>query len=69
VRQAISNANLRMPFRSAESQDKRWQLQSNDHLKIAETYNPLIVHYNHGAAVRMSDIAEVIDSVQDVRPV
>lgn len=67
VRRAISNANLRMPLGSAESPDKRWQLQSNDHLKTAAAYKPLIVHYNHGAAVRLSDVAEVIDSVQDVR--
>ncbi|MBH2879751.1 multidrug efflux RND transporter permease subunit MdtC [Serratia marcescens] len=67
VRQAISNANLRTPLGSAESQDKRWQIQSNDQIKKAEGYKPLIVHYNNGSAVRLSDVANVIDSVQDVR--
>lgn len=67
VRRAISNANLRMPLESVESPDKRWQLQSNDYLKTAAAYKPLIVHHNHGAAVRLSDVAEVIDWVQDVR--
>ncbi|RTF19262.1 multidrug transporter subunit MdtC, partial [Serratia marcescens] len=67
VRQAISNANLRTPLGSTESQDKRWQIQSNDQIKKAEGYKPLIVHYNNGSAVRLSDVANVIDSVQDVR--
>ncbi len=67
VRQAISNANLRTPLGSTESRDKRWQIQSNDQIKKAEGYKPLIVHYNNGSAVRLSDIANVIDSVQDVR--
>ncbi len=67
VRPAISNANLRTPLGSAESQDKRWQIHTNDQLKTAAGYQPLIVHYNNGAAVRLSDVANVTDSVQDVR--
>ncbi|WP_016257622.1 efflux RND transporter permease subunit, partial [Yersinia pestis] len=33
----------------------------------AEGYRPLIVHYNNGSPVRLQDVANVIDSVQDVR--
>lgn len=67
VRQVISNANLRTPLGVTESRDKRWQLQSNDHINKAAGYKPLIVHYNKGSAVRLSDVAEVTDSVQNVR--
>ncbi|EIS75204.1 efflux RND transporter permease subunit, partial [Yersinia pestis] len=35
--------------------------------KPAEGYRPLIVHYNNGSPVRLQDVANVIDSVQDVR--
>ncbi|MGD0662196.1 MAG: efflux RND transporter permease subunit, partial [Syntrophorhabdales bacterium] len=40
---------------------------ANDQISQADDYKPLIVGYNHGAAVRLSDVAEVTDSVQNVR--
>jgi multidrug efflux pump len=40
---------------------------ANDQISHAEDYKPLIVGYNHGAAVRLEDVADVIDSVQNVR--
>ncbi|VEI20679.1 Multidrug transporter MdtC [Serratia plymuthica] len=67
VRQAISGANVRRPQGSVESPQQRWQLQANDELKTADAYRPLIIHYNNGSAVRLGDVAEVKDSVQDVR--
>nr|WP_232105360.1 multidrug efflux RND transporter permease subunit MdtC [Serratia ureilytica] len=67
VRQAISNANVRRPQGAVENPQQRWQIQANDALKTADAYRPLIVHYNNGLAVRLGDVAEVKDSVQDVR--
>ncbi|MHC6770239.1 multidrug efflux RND transporter permease subunit MdtC [Serratia marcescens] len=67
VRQAIANANVRRPQGAEENPQQRWQIQANDALKTAEAYRPLIVHYNNGSAVRLADVAEVNDSVQDVR--
>ncbi|MEE4407703.1 MULTISPECIES: multidrug efflux RND transporter permease subunit MdtC [unclassified Serratia (in: enterobacteria)] len=67
VRQAISGANVRRPQGSVESPQQRWQIQANDELKTADAYRPLIIHYNNGSAVRLGDVAEVEDSVQDVR--
>ena len=67
VRSAISNANVRKPQGAIEDGSHRWQLQTNDELKTAAEYQPLIIHYNNGAAVRLSDVASVTDSVQDVR--
>ncbi|WBF46629.1 multidrug efflux RND transporter permease subunit MdtC [Serratia rubidaea] len=67
VRQAISSANVRKPQGALESPQQRWQLQTNDELKTAADYQPLIVHYNNGSAVRLGDVAEVKDSVQNVR--
>jgi multidrug efflux pump len=40
---------------------------ANDQLSRAADYKPLIVSYKHGAAVRLSDVAQVTDSVQNVR--
>jgi multidrug efflux pump len=67
VRAAISNANVRRPQGALEDANTRWQLQTNDERKTAAQYAPLIVHYNNGAAVRLSDVATVTDAVQDVR--
>jgi multidrug efflux pump len=39
----------------------------NDQISHAEEYKPIIVGYNHGAAIHLSDVADVIDSVQNVR--
>ena len=40
---------------------------ANDQISHAADYKPLVVGYNNGAAVRLSDVAEVTDSVQNVR--
>jgi multidrug efflux pump len=40
---------------------------ANDQISSADDYKPLIIGYNNGAAVRLSDVAQVTDSVQNVR--
>lgn len=67
VRTAISEANVRRPQGALEDSDRRWQIQANDELKTAAEYQPLIIHYHNGAAVKLQDVATATDSVQDVR--
>ncbi|MDQ1214237.1 multidrug efflux RND transporter permease subunit MdtC [Pantoea anthophila] len=67
VRTAISDANQRRPQGAVDDSQQRWQLRTNDALQTAREYQPLIVHYKNGAAVKLSDVATVEDSVQDVR--
>ena len=67
VRTAISEANVRRPQGALEDSDRRWQIQANDELKTAAEYQPLIIHYHNGAAVKLQDVATVTDSVHDVR--
>jgi multidrug efflux pump len=40
---------------------------ANDQISHAADYKPLIIGYDNGAAIRLSDVAEVTDSVQNVR--
>ena len=40
---------------------------ANDQISHADDYKPLVVGYKHGSAIRLSDVAEVTDSVQNVR--
>ena len=46
---------------------RHWQIAANDQAKKAADYLPLVVAYRNGAAVRLTDVATVTDSVQDLR--
>jgi multidrug efflux pump len=67
VRLAIAASNANRPKGDVEEGDRHWQIYANDQAKTARDYIPLIVTYRKGAAVRLSDLGEVVDSVQDVR--
>ncbi len=66
VRQSIAQSNVRQPLGSVDSGSTHYQIQTNDELKTADVYRSLIIHYNNGAPVRLSDVATVKDSVQNV---
>jgi multidrug efflux pump len=40
---------------------------ANDQISHAEDYKPIVVGYSNGAAIRLQDVADVIDSVQNIR--
>ncbi len=67
VRAAIAATNVNRPKGSVEDATRHWQILANDQAKRAADYLPLIVAYRNGAAVRLSDVGEVVDSVQDLR--
>lgn len=67
VRSAISSANVRQPQGYINDNEKRYQVQTNDELKKAADYRPIIVHYKAGNAVKLSDVANVKDSIENVR--
>ncbi|MEQ5306050.1 multidrug efflux RND transporter permease subunit MdtC [Providencia rettgeri] len=67
VRSAISNANVRQPQGYINDDEKRYQVQTNDELKKTADYRPIIVHYSQGNAVKLSDVANVKDSIENVR--
>jgi multidrug efflux pump len=47
--------------------DTSADILANDQISHAEDYKPLIVGYKNGGAVKLADVANVIDSVQNVR--
>ncbi|MEQ1836650.1 MAG: multidrug efflux RND transporter permease subunit [Candidatus Nitrotoga sp.] len=67
VRAAIVATNANRPKGSLEDGDRRWQILANDQAKTAAEYLPTIVAYRNGAPIRLADIAQVADSVQDIR--
>jgi multidrug efflux pump len=67
VRTAIVASNAYRPLGTLEAGERHWQLGINDQGRTAADFRPLILRYVNGAALRLADVAEVRDSVQDVR--
>jgi multidrug efflux pump len=67
VRTAITSTNANRPKGAVEDGDRRWQVGANDQAFKAAEYAPIIVAWRNGAPVRLSDLGQVVDSVQDLR--
>ncbi len=67
VRNALNAANANRPKGEVSGSTTTYTFDDTDQLFTADQYRPLIVSYNHGAAVRLGDVAEVLDSVSDTR--
>ncbi|HKR80195.1 MAG TPA: multidrug efflux RND transporter permease subunit [Nitrospira sp.] len=67
VRQVLNRTNANRPKGQLTDGTRTWEIRVNDQLHDAEDYLPLIVSYRDGRAVRLSDIATVERSVEDVR--
>ncbi len=67
VRAALSAANANSPKGAIEDKQNRYQLYVNDTATKADQYKNLIVAYRNSAAVRLSDIGDVSDGVENVR--
>jgi multidrug efflux pump len=67
VRATLAAANANRPKGAVEDDERHWQIYANDQAKTAAEYLPLIVSYQNGAAIQLSDVATVVDSVQDLR--
>jgi len=67
VRTALGRANANRPKGQLADATMAWEISTTDQLLKAEQYRPLIMAYRNGAPVRLSDVAQVEDSVEDVR--
>jgi multidrug efflux pump len=67
IRAALGSANANAPKGAIEGDGKRLQIYTNDQAMHAVDYRPLVVAWRNGAAVRLSDVANVIDGAEDVR--
>ena len=66
VRAALASANANRPKGVVEEGAQRLQIYTNDSGVAAKDYAPLIIAYRNGDAVRLSDVAQVIDGQEDV---
>ena len=69
VRAALNAANPNRPKGVIENGTMRWQIYTNDTGRSAANYRDLIIAWRNGAAVRLKDVASVIDSVEDTHTV
>jgi multidrug efflux pump len=67
VRTALAAANTNRPKGELADDTTARSLSTTDQLLTAADYQPLIIRYQNGAAVKLSDVAEVRDSVEDLR--
>jgi multidrug efflux pump len=67
IRSALATANVNMPKGELTGPETAWTIRANDQLMLADQYRPVIVAYRNGAPVRLSDVATVETSVEDVR--
>src|SRR6204780_366760 len=67
IRAALASANANSPKGAIEDDDFHYQVYANDQASHADQYRDLVIAYRNGAPVRLSDIAEVVDSVEDLR--
>ena len=67
VRTALTNANAERPKGEVADENRTQCISATDQILTAAEYRPLIVAYRNGAAVRLGDVANVTDSVEDMR--
>src|SRR5579863_7811974 len=67
VRAALASANANAPKGAIEIDDRHLQIYTNDQASKAEQYRQLVVAYRNSRPVRLTDVGEVTDSVEDLR--
>ncbi|MFZ4835484.1 efflux RND transporter permease subunit [Rouxiella sp. Mn2063] len=65
VRQAIANNTTNLPKGVLQGGSQSWMIEGNGQQSTAKEYQSLIITYVNGAAIRLSDVAHVYDSVED----
>ena len=67
VRAAIAAANANSAKGHIDQGDQRYEVISNDQASKATDYRDLVVAYRNGAAVLLHDVAQVVDSNENIR--
>jgi multidrug efflux pump len=67
LRTAITAANANSAKGSFDGPTRAFSINANDQLLAASDYQNLIISYRNGAPVRLSDVAQVVDSAENVK--
>jgi multidrug efflux pump len=69
VRAALASANAHSPKGAVDEGERHFQIYTNDQATKPDDYKPLVIAYRNGAAVRLTDVAEVEEGQENVRNV
>ena len=67
VQSVLSLQNSHEPRGQISDGEVTEDIITNDQISLADQYKPLIIGYHNGAAVRLSDVADVVNSTQNLR--
>ena len=67
IRQTLTNVNANRPKGDIANGTRDFEITTTDQLLKAAEYQPLVIAYRNGAAISLSDVAKVSDSVEDIR--
>ena len=67
VRTTLASANANTPKGHFSDGRIMWEVGANDQLFQAVDYKRLLIAYHNGMAVRVADVGDVVDSVEDLR--
>ena len=67
MRAALASANANSPKGAIEDGDLHFQIYTNDQASHADQYRDLVIAYRNNAAVHLADVADVVDSVENLR--
>jgi multidrug efflux pump len=67
IRSALSNTNANAPKGDIDIGAHRWQIYTNDQANHAADYQNLVIAYRNGDPLLLKNVADVEDSVQDIR--
>jgi hydrophobe/amphiphile efflux-1 (HAE1) family protein len=65
VRNAIASSNINSPKGGFDGKRQAFAIQTNDQIPSAAGFRPLVIAYKNGAPIRLSDVGDVIDHVEN----
>jgi multidrug efflux pump len=67
LRAALAQANVNQAKGNLDSTQQAFTIWANDQLMTGESYKPIVIAYKNGAPVRIMDVANVVDSAENVK--
>ncbi|WP_018608865.1 MdtB/MuxB family multidrug efflux RND transporter permease subunit [Uliginosibacterium gangwonense] len=67
IRTAVSNSNVNQAKGNFDGPQRSSAIDANDQIKSAADYQKLVLAYRNGAPIRLSDVAQVVESAENTR--
>jgi multidrug efflux pump len=66
VRAAVASSNVNQAKGNFDGKTQSYSIATNDQLLTSAEYKPIVIAYRNGAPVRLSDVAQIVDSAENV---